>query len=80
MQESNIVVKIVALEFHFPCGSAVKTLLAMQKMRAQSLGWEDTLEEEMAIHSIILVWKIPWTEERGGLQSVGSQDSTKDTI
>ena len=52
----------------------------MQKMRAQSLGWEDTLEEEMAIHSIILVWKIPWTEERGGLQSVGSQDSTKDTI
>ena len=52
----------------------------MQKMRVQSLGWEDTLEEEMAIHSIILVWKIPWTEEPGGLQSMGSQDSTKDTI
>ena len=52
----------------------------MQKMRVQSLGWEDHLEEEMAIHSIILVWKIPWTEEPGGLQSMGSQDSTKDTL
>ena len=40
---------------------------------AQSLGWEDPLEEEMATHSSILAWRIPWTEEPGGLQSVGSQ-------
>ena len=40
---------------------------------AQSLGREDPLEEEMATHSSILAWRIPWTEEPGGLQSVGSQ-------
>ena len=39
------------------------------------LGWEDTLEEEMATHSSILAWRIPWTEEPGGLQSMGSQKS-----
>ena len=42
-------------------------------MQVQSLGWEDPLEEEMATHSSILAWRIPWTEEPGGLQSVGSQ-------
>ena len=42
-------------------------------MQVQSLGWEDPLEEEMAIHSSTLAWKIPWTEEPGGLQSMGSQ-------
>ena len=42
-------------------------------MRVQSLGWEDPLEEEMATHSSILVWRIPWTEEPGGLQSMGNQ-------
>ena len=41
----------------------------------QSLGWEDPLEEEMATHSSLLAWKIPWTEESGGLQSTGSQKS-----
>ena len=45
----------------------------MQEMRVWSLGWEDPLEEEMAIHSSILVWKIPRTEEPGGLQFLGSQ-------
>ena len=40
----------------------------------QSLGWEDPLEKEMATHSSILVWEIPWSEERGRLHSVGSQD------
>ena len=44
-----------------------------QEMRAQSLGWEDPLEEEVAAHSSILAWKAPWTEEPGGLQSPGSQ-------
>ena len=42
-------------------------------MWIQSLGREDSLEEGMAIHSNILVWRIPWTEEPGGLQSIGSQ-------
>ena len=51
----------------------VKNLPAMQELQVQSLGWEDTLEKEMAIHSSILAWKISWTQEPGGLQSVGSQ-------
>ena len=51
----------------------VKHLPTMQETRVQSLGWEDLLEKEMATHSSILAWKIPWTEEPGRLQSVGSQ-------
>ena len=47
----------------------------MQETQVQSLGGEDPLEEEMATHSIILAWKIPWTDESGGLQSMGSQKS-----
>ena len=50
----------------------VKNLPAMQETRVQSLGQEDTLEKEMATHSIILAWRIPWKEEPGGLQSMGS--------
>ena len=50
-----------------------KNLPAMQKTLVQSLGWEDPLEEGMATHSSILAWRIPWTEEPGGLQSMGSQ-------
>ena len=46
---------------------------AMQETGVQSLGWEDPLEKRMATHSRILAWRIPWTEEPGGLQSVGSQ-------
>ena len=46
-----------------------------QEMQVPSLGWEDPLEEEMATHSSILAWKIPWAEESGGLQSMGSQES-----
>ena len=45
----------------------------MQETWTQSVGWEDPLEEEMATHSSILAWRIPWTEEPGGLQSIGSQ-------
>ena len=45
----------------------------MQEMQVQSLGWEDPLEKEMATHFSILAWKIPWTEEPGGLESMGSQ-------
>ena len=64
----------------FPADSAGKNLSA----NAEDLGltqvgeiphWEAPLEEKMAIHSSILAWEIPWTEERGGLQSMGSQES-----
>ena len=51
----------------------VKSLLAIWDTRVQSLGQEDPLEKEMATHSSILAWKIPWTEEPGRLQSVGLQ-------
>ena len=51
----------------------VKNLPAMQETQVRSLSWEDLLEKEMAIHSKILTWRIPWTEEPGVLQSVGSQ-------
>ena len=44
-----------------------------QEMRVSSLVWEDPLEEKMATHSSILAWRIPWTQESGGLQSMGSQ-------
>ena len=47
----------------------VKRLPAMRETRVQSLGWEDPLEKEMAAHSSILAWKIPWTEEPGRLYS-----------
>ena len=60
----------------FPSGSVVKNLPAMQEaqeMWVRSLGREDPLEKEMATHSSILAWRIPWTEEPGGLQSMGSQ-------
>ena len=51
----------------FPGGSVVKNLPAMQEIRVLSLGWEDPLEKEMATHSSILAWRIPWTEEPGVL-------------
>ena len=50
----------------------VKNLPAMQETRVQSLGLEDPLEKGMATHSSIFAWRIPWTEEHGGLQSMGS--------
>ena len=53
----------------FPCGLAVKNPPALQEPRVQSLVQEDPLEKDMAMHSSILAWRIPWTEEPGGLQS-----------
>ena len=50
----------------------VKKLPAMQEIQVRSLDWEDPLEEGMAAHSCILAWRIPWTEEPGRLQSMGS--------
>ena len=60
------------------CGASleaqsVKRLLALRETWVQSLGWEDPLEKEMATHSSILAWRVPWTEEPGGLHSTGSQ-------
>ena len=52
----------------------VKNLPAVQETPVQFLGWEDPLEKEMAIHSSILAWRIPWTEEPGGQQSLGLQE------
>ena len=51
----------------------VRNLPAMKEIQVQSPGWKDPLEEEMATHSSILAWRIPWTEQPGGLQSMGSQ-------
>ena len=51
----------------------VKNLPAIQEAKVQSLGQDDPLEKEMATYSSILAWRIPWTEEPGGLQSMGSQ-------
>ena len=51
----------------------VKHLPTIRETRVQSLDWEDPLEKEMATHSNILAWRIPWTEEPGRLQSMGSQ-------
>ena len=56
----------------FPGGSVVKNLLATQETQVQSLGQGDPLEKEMAPGSSILTWEIPWTEEPGRLQSMGS--------
>ena len=64
--------------FHlgFPGGSVVKNLPVLQEMeemQVRSLGWGNLLEEEMALHCRILAWRIPWTEEPGRLQPMGSQ-------
>ena len=54
---------------------SVKNLPAVQETWVQFLGWENPLEKEMATHSSIPAWRIPWIEELGGLQSMGSQES-----
>ena len=56
----------------------VKNLPAMQENLVRFLGWEEPLEKEMATHSSILAWKIPWTEEPGGLQSMRLQRVRQD--
>ena len=64
----------------FPGGQMVKNLPAMQETQVQSLGQEDPLEKGMATHSSILAWRIPWTEEPGGLQSMGSKSDTTEQL
>ena len=58
----------------------VKNLPAMQETWVRLLGWKDVLQKEMATHSSTLAWRIPWTEEPGGLQSVGSQRVGRDCV
>ena len=69
----KLVLTMIVVILGFPGGSVVKNLPAMQETRVQSLGQEDPLEKEMTIHSSILAWEIPWTEEPGGLQCMESQ-------
>ena len=57
----------------FQVAQTIKRLPTMRETQVRSLGWEDPLEKEMANHSSTLAWKIPWTEEPGRLQSMGSQ-------
>ena len=59
---------------------SVKSLPAMQETQVQSLGGKDSLEKEVATHSCILAWRIPWTEGPGGLQSMGSQGVRHDLV
>ena len=59
------------------CFARIKRLHAMHETRVRSLSWEDPLEKEMATHSSIRAWRIPWTEEPGGLQSTGLQSRTR---
>ena len=69
------------LEWHLNWTSQVaqmvKHLPGVQETWVQSLGWEEPLEKEMATHSSILVWRNPWTEEPGGLQSMGHKESNR---
>ena len=55
-----------------PSGSAVKNVPAIHETQVQTLGQEDALEEKITICSSILAWRIPWTEEPGGLQTIGA--------
>ena len=59
--------------WHSLVAQMVKNPPAVWEIRVRSLGWEDPLEEGMATHSSILAWRIPWAEELGRLQSIGSQ-------
>ena len=66
---------------HFPCGlplvaQTLKSPLAVQETLVPSLDWKAPLEKEMATHCSIIAWEIPWTEEPGELQSMGSQNWT----
>ena len=61
------------MQFTSLVAQMVKHRSTMRETQVQSLGWEDPLEKEMAIHSSTIAWKIPWTEELGRLQSMGSQ-------
>ena len=69
---SNSVIKVI---FTSLVAQLVMNLPAIQETQVPSLGWKDPLEKEMATYSSILAWRIPWTEDSGRPQSVGSQES-----
>ena len=78
---SGQILKSLCLTLGFSGGSVVKNPPVMQESQetqVRSLGWEDPLKEEMATHSSILAWRIPWTEEPGGLHSVRLQRAGHD--
>ena len=68
MAKEKQVLPVAKGESSFPDGSMVKNLSALKEVQVRSLGQEDALEKEMASHSSVLAWEIPWTEEPGGLQ------------
>ena len=67
---------MVFIGFQVLVAQMVKNLPVVQETQVRSLGWEEPLEKGIATHSSILTWRIPWTEEPGGVQSVGSQSPT----
>ena len=69
-------IQIICMKGDSLVAQMVRNLPATQETQIQSLGWEDPLEKGMATHSSILAWRIPWTEEPGGLQSIGLQRAT----
>ena len=73
MLTNILLVLIVIIDVWSLVAQMVKNLHAMQETQGQSLGQEDPLEEEMAVHSNVLAWRIPRAEDPGGLQSTGSQ-------
>ena len=77
-----ILTETIKLFRDFPSGSALKNPLAQQEIwrHGLALSWEDPLEEKMATHSSNLAWQIPWTEEPGGLQSMGLEKSGHDWV
>ena len=72
MQETCVNVSLLSYNRNLS-GSGVKNLPTMREAWVQSLDWEDPLQKEMATHSSILAWRIPWIEGPGGLESMGSQ-------
>ena len=72
MNNADLLVNIIT-EYSRLVAQMVKNLPAMQETQVRSLGQEDPLEKGMVTHSSILTWRMPWTEEPGGLQSMGSQ-------
>ena len=73
------IIEIIATN-NFPVAQMIKNLLAMPETQVRYPGGEDPLEKGMAIHSSTLAWRIPWTENPGGLQSLGSQNWTLLTL
>ena len=70
---SILIIMILMILMLSLVAETVKNLPAMRETWVQSLGWEDPLEEGMATHSSVLVWRIPWTEQPGRPPSLGSQ-------